>query len=93
MRIAVDIDKTICEEQKDWWHYSQGVPIPENIEKINKKYDEGNTIIYYSSRFEEDREVTIEWLKRHGAKYHRLELGKLRADLYVDNDSKRMDEL
>jgi uncharacterized HAD superfamily protein len=93
MIIAIDIDNTICKEQKHWWLYEEGIPIPENIEKINKMYDEGHIIIYYSARFEEDKEVTEKWFKRNGVKYHRLVLGKLKADLYIDNDSKRLDEL
>jgi len=93
MIIAVDIDNTICKEQKEWWLYDEGIPIPGNIEKINKLFEEEHTIVYYSSRFEEDREVTEKWLKRNGAKFHRLVLGKLRADLYIDNDSKRINEI
>ena len=44
----VDIDETICvsPESRD---YSLAVPIKENIEKINKLYEE-NTIIYWTAR-------------------------------------------
>ena len=49
--IYVDIDETICHRETSvdfgvTHDYSKAKPIPENIEKINKLYDEGNTIVY-----------------------------------------------
>ena len=49
MIIYIDIDETICESPKDR-DYSLSVPIEENIEKANKLYDEGNTIVYWTAR-------------------------------------------
>ena len=47
--IYVDIDETICRRESSvdfgvTHDYEKAEPIPENIEKINKLYDEGNTI-------------------------------------------------
>ena len=49
MVIYVDIDETICvsPESRD---YSLATPIKENIEKINKLYDSGDTIVYWTAR-------------------------------------------
>ena len=49
MIIYVDIDETICEtpESRD---YAKSVPITKNIKKINKLYDAGNTIVYWTAR-------------------------------------------
>ena len=49
MIIFVDIDETICNTPEDR-NYSKSVPINKNIEKINKLYDEGNTIVYWTAR-------------------------------------------
>ncbi len=49
MIIYVDIDETIC-STPDNRDYSLSEPIMERIEKINKLYDEGNTIIYWTAR-------------------------------------------
>ena len=49
MIIYIDIDETICESPKDR-DYSLSVPIEENIEKANKLYDEGDTIVYWTAR-------------------------------------------
>ena len=53
--IYVDIDETICnrEASSDFGvvhDYTKAKPIKENIAKINKLYDEGNTIVYWTAR-------------------------------------------
>jgi uncharacterized HAD superfamily protein len=85
---AVDIDGTLCVERKEFWNYDNATPIPETIEKINALYDnKNNTIVIYTARFHDDKEVTRKWLKKHGVKYHRLLTGKFRADFYVDSNA------
>ena len=52
MRIFVDIDGTICETP--WyngaWDYKGAYPNKLHIEKINKLFDEGNEIVYWTAR-------------------------------------------
>ena len=94
---AVDIDGTLCEESKEWWNYAEAIPILENIETINKLHgkigDATNTIILHTARFEEDRQVTQQWLNKFGVKYHRLVMDKLRADVYVDSAMVKPEDL
>ena len=47
--IYVDIDETICfyEQDRD---YNKAKPDFFNIRKINKLYDEGNKIVYWTAR-------------------------------------------
>ena len=92
MNIAFDLDGTLCTDVGDWKLYSKAKPLPGAVEKVNKQYIE-NTIIIYTSRFEEDRELTVAWLKKYKFKYNRLIMGKFKVDMYVDNLSKRMDEI
>ena len=49
MNIFVDIDETICFHDKDR-HYPDATPSMENIFKINKLYDAGNKITYWTAR-------------------------------------------
>ena len=49
MLIYVDIDETICESPKDR-DYAKATPVKDRIEKINKLFDEGNTIVYWTAR-------------------------------------------
>ena len=100
--IYVDIDETICnrESSTDFGvthDYTKAKPITENIEKINKLYDEGNTIVYWTargSRKQIDRtELTNNQLAEWGAKYHELEVNKPFYDLFVEDKSCKIEEL
>ena len=93
MIYAVDIDGTLCKEEEKWWEYQKAVPIREAIDKVNALFGQDHQIILYTARFEEDRKVTEFWLDKHKVRYHKLVMGKLRADIYIDNAAKRMDEI
>lgn len=86
MIIYVDIDETICNtpENRD---YANSKPIINNIEKINKLYDEGNTIVYWTARGSGSGlnwyELTGAQLKEWGAKHHEYKVGKPTYDLFI----------
>ena len=74
---AIDLDGTLA---------IKGVPVESVIDKVNTIYEEkGNMVIIHTSRNETIREKTIEYLKILGINYHLLVMGKLRADVYVDD--------
>jgi hypothetical protein len=84
--IYVDIDETICITPKNR-DYAKSKPILENIKKINKLYDEGNTIVYWTARGSGSGlnwyDVTGTQLKDWGAKYHEYKVGKPMYDLFI----------
>jgi hypothetical protein len=83
----VDIDHTIFNTQG--MDYENSKPIIDRIEKINKLYDEGHTIVYWTARGsgsgKDWSEVTKEQFKRYGVKYHTLKFGKPVYDLFIDD--------
>ena len=94
MIIYVDIDGTICET--DGSNYSDAKPRQEQIDKINKLYDKGNTIIYWTAR---GTVTQIDWfdlvknqLTLWGCKYHELILGKPHADFFIDDKGIQCDD-
>ena len=100
--IYVDIDETICkrETSRDFGvvhDYSKAQPIQENIEKINKLYDEGNTIVYWTARGSRKQinweELTKQQLDSWGAKYHELKVVKPFYDLFIEDKALRIEEL
>lgn len=100
--IYVDIDETICRRETSvdfgtTHDYSKAKPILENIEKINKLYDEGHTIVYWTargSRKQIDHTVlTKKQLKDWGAKYHELRVDKPFYDLFIEDKALRIEEL
>ena len=55
-------------------------------EKVNELYeDPQNLIIIYTARSESIRRETEEQLRILGIQYHALAMGKLRADVYIDD--------
>jgi len=91
MKYVVDIDGTICSQEKD---YSKAQPFLDRIEKINSLYDNGHYIVYFTARGTETgigwREVTEKQFKEWNVKYHELIFGKPSADYYIDD---RMEDI
>ena len=85
----IDIDGTITDDvpNEEPERMATCLPYPDALKILNKWYDEGHIITFFTSRTEEHREVTEEWLKKHDFKYHGLLMGKPRGGNYhwIDN--------
>ena len=97
MKIYVDIDETIC-FYKGKRHYPDAIPNFENISKINKLYDEGHEITYWTARGTvtdlDWLETTANQLDEWGCQYHMLSVGEKPAyDLLICDKTKRIEEL
>tara|TARA_Y100000389_G_C17400204_1_gene484884 strand:+ start:25 stop:327 length:303 start_codon:yes stop_codon:yes gene_type:complete len=100
MKIFVDIDETIC-FYEGIREYHLAKPNITNISKINKLYDKGNEITYYTARasvlkdrLKEFTELTKNQLKEWGAKHHHLSVGEKPAyDLLICDKTKRIEEI
>lgn len=85
----IDIDGTITDdvpnEEPDRMSLVQ--PYPDALETLNKWYDEGHVITFFTSRTEDVRDITEAWLNKWGFKYHGLLMGKPRGGQYhwIDN--------
>ena len=84
---AFDIDGTLTVETNGFGNfiYSRRTPNLTMIDNVNKLYNKGHMIILWTSRFEEDRKVTEEWLKKHNIKYHKLVMDKMYYDYLIDD--------
>ena len=85
----VDIDGTVTDDipNEEPERMATCLPYPDALKIVNKWYDEGHIITFFTSRTEEHREVTEIWLKKHNFKYHGLLMGKPRGGNYhwIDN--------
>ena len=85
----IDIDGTITDDvpNEEPERMVTCEPYPDALEVLNKWYDEGHIITFFTSRTEEHRVMTEVWLKKHGFKYHGLLMGKPRGGNYhwIDN--------
>ena len=85
----IDIDGTICDDvpNEEPERMVTCKPYPDALEIINKWFEEGHVITFFTSRTEEHRRVTEDWLKKHQFKYHALLMNKPRGGNYhwIDN--------
>ena len=93
----IDIDGTICLpdiKNEDAHLFPTAKVIQGSLEQINKWFDEGNTITFFTAREEKDRDVTTKWLHENGFKFHGLVMGKPRClnldDEYVWIDNRKV---
>jgi len=88
MIIYIDIDDTIC-TLTEAMNYFSAQPIPEAILKVNKLYDEGHMVHFWTARGTvtgiDWRELTESQLDSWGVKYHSLIFGKPAYDLFIDD--------
>ena len=98
--IYVDIDSTICNcpddhisdaDYKEYItpDYNGCKPYLDRIKKINKLYDDGNYILYWTARGTmtgvDWTDLTSKQLNEWGCKYHRLIVKKPYYDLFIDD--------
>ena len=99
MKIFVDIDETICfYDGVDRLGYKNAIPNEKNIAKINKLYEEGHEITYWTARGSysgiDYLELTANQLDEWGCQYHELSVGeKPNYDLLICDKTKRIEEI
>ena len=85
----IDIDGTVCDDipNEEPERMSTAKLYPDALVTLNKWHDDGHIICFFTSRTEDHRQVTEEWLKNNGFKYHSLLMGKPRGGNYhwIDN--------
>ena len=85
----IDIDGTICDDipNEEPERMLTAEVYPDALKTINKWYEEGHVICFFTARTEEHRTYTEIWLRDNGFRYHSLLMGKPRGGNYhwIDN--------
>lgn len=85
----IDIDGTICDDipNEEPERMATAQLYPDALDTINRWYEQGHIITFFTSRIEEHRAVTEQWLNENGFKYHGMVMGKPRGGNYhwIDN--------
>lgn len=85
----IDIDGTITDDvpNEEPERMATCLPYEGSVEMINKWFNDGHIITFFTSRTEEHEVITKQWLDNHGFKYHNLLLNKPRGGNYhwIDN--------
>jgi capsule biosynthesis phosphatase len=95
--LIYDLDETLCTKKQPHETYADVQPIQPMIDQLNEFYDSGYEIIISSARnmVTQKNHVskvvqnvgldTIQWLDKHGVKYHGLQFGKEYGAIYIDD--------
>lgn len=80
----IDIDGTICDDipNEEPERMLTAKVYPDALALINKWYDEGHIITFFTSRLETHRAYTEQWLKDNKFNYHGIMFGKPRGGNY-----------
>jgi len=85
----IDIDGTITEDvpNEEPERMATCIAFPDALATVNRWYNQGHRICFFTSRTEDHREVTEKWLAENDFKYHSLLMGKPRGGNYhwIDN--------
>ena len=84
MKIIVDLDGTICTEEKQF-RRSLAKVNPGAKEALEILKEKGFTLIIYSARTWAEYELTIDWLNRNKIPFAQLILGKPQGDHWIDD--------
>jgi capsule biosynthesis phosphatase len=101
MRIAIDLDGTICEIREDPKTYEEVQPLPDAVAKIRELKQAGHYIIILTARHmktcdgnlglvvAEVAKTTLDWLAKHQVPFDEIHFGKPNADVYIDDRAVR----
>lgn len=85
----IDIDGTVCDDipNEEPERMLTAKVYPDALATLNRWYEEGHIICFFTSRTEDHRAYTETWLEKNGFNYHSLLMGKPRGGNYhwIDN--------
>lgn len=97
MRIALDLDGTICPIKEPNQSYAELEPMPGAAKKIQSLREHGHYIIILTARnmatcegnlgkvMKNVGKLTLDWLERYEIEYDEIYFGKPNAEIYIDD--------
>ncbi len=101
MRIAIDLDGTICSIKEPEQSYADLEPLPGAAECIRELRKSGHYVIIQTARnmatcqsnlgkvMKNVGLITMEWLERYRIEYDEIYFGKPNAEIYLDDRALR----
>ncbi len=97
MRVAIDLDGTLCRIKSNGQSYADLLPSPGAVNRIRELRAAGHYIIITTARnmatcesnlgkvMKNVGKITLEWLEKHGVEYDEIYFGKPNAHVYIDD--------
>lgn len=90
MRFLIDVDGTVLTQQRPG-EYEKCEPLPGAVEFVNRLFEQGHQVVFFTSRNFRYMQQTHEQLRRFGFKYHHLDMGKPHGDIIIDDRAVRFE--
>lgn len=103
MRIAIDLDGTICSIKQPQESYAELRPLPGAAERIRSLREMGHYVIILTARnmatydsnlgkvLKNIGKITLDWLEKYGIEYDEIYFGKPNAEVYLDDRAMRFE--
>lgn len=103
LRVAVDLDGTICELKGPGQTYADLAVLPGAAERLRELRAAGHYIIIITARNMKTCEsnlgkvmknvgkITLDWLEANGIEYDEIYFGKANAHIYIDDRAHRFE--
>ena len=88
MVIMIDIDGTICSEERPSKRPLARV-LEGAVEGVNRLVEAGHTVVLWTGRGWDQYQITKRWLDDHGFRYAQLLMGKPIANLIIDDRARQ----
>ncbi len=97
MRIAIDLDGTLCPIKEPHQSYADLEPLPGAVARIRELRAAGHYIIIVTARnmatcdsnvgkvMKNIGKLTLDWLEKHKIEYDEIYFGKPNAEVYIDD--------
>lgn len=101
MRVAIDLDGTLCTLRQPGQSYADVEPLPGAADRLRQLRGAGHTVIILTARhmatcegnvgrvMQRVGKITLDWLERHGFEYDEIHFGKPNAEVYIDDRAVR----
>jgi len=89
--VICDIDGVLAYPVDDYRKYGVAQPNLTMRDVLRRLHKQGDRIILHTARWKEDRQVTEEWLSKHGFPYTEIVFEKPLGDLYIDDKAMRIE--
>ena len=103
MKVAIDIDGTICHLRRDGESYADVLPLPGAAAKLQALKRAGHYLILLTARHmatcngnvgqvvARQGKTLFQWLEKHNIPFDEIWFGKPHADIYIDDNGYRFD--
>ncbi len=101
MKIAIDLDGTICPVRRPDQSYADLEPLPGAVDRIRELRAAGHYVVILTARNMETcgsnvgrvmrnvGKITLDWLEKYGVEYDEIYFGKPNVEVYIDDRAVR----